>query len=99
MLKAYKHETLPKMRSPALYVHRLLEDHQVDRPDVYAGRPAQPTGTNSQTLDRIDPALETHSERVRGNPYRYLLRQERFPVTRPGWIHPFHIQVRKLGII
>ena len=57
MLKAYKHETLRKMRSPVPLGRRLLEDHQVYRPDVYGGQPLELTGTNSQTLDRIDPLL------------------------------------------
>jgi hypothetical protein len=34
---------------------RLLEDDQVDRPDVHGERSSQPTGPNSQLLDHPDP--------------------------------------------
>ena len=34
-LKASKRETLRKTRPPVLLGHRLLEDDQVDRPEVY----------------------------------------------------------------
>src|SRR5712692_2216005 len=56
-LKASKREALGKNRSPALFEHRLLEDHQVDRPDVYGRQLLELTGTNSQPLGRFDPWL------------------------------------------
>jgi hypothetical protein len=40
---------------------RLLEDHQVDRPDVQGQQWPQLTGTNSQPLGRFDLLLESKS--------------------------------------
>ena len=47
---------------------RLLEDHQVDRPDVQGQQWPQLTGTNSQPLGRFDFLLieEGQSSVVRG---------------------------------
>ena len=49
----------PPARQGILFLteRRLLEDHQVDRPDVYVWQHTQLTGTNSRTLRRIDPLL------------------------------------------
>src|SRR5947209_3506797 len=51
------------MRPPALYVRRLLEDHQVDRRGVYAWQHAKLTRTNSQTLDRVDSSPTNRGRR------------------------------------
>ena len=42
MLKASKHEAISKIRSR----QRAVADDDVDRPQVEAGRPVQPSGTN-----------------------------------------------------
>src|SRR5262245_25034790 len=106
------------MRSPAPSGRRLLEDHQVDRPEVYAQQCVQPTGTNSQTLDRID-LLPRPLTRAPGSRERATLTATPdttagpdaptpkgagrppacdFPVTRPGWPHPFPFRTRPLSI-
>ena len=65
MLKAYKRETLRKMRFPAIYSEGSRKTTGSIGRVCKASNALQLTGTNSQSLDRFDPLLANEAQRWR----------------------------------
>ena len=78
-----------------------------------ASNASQLTGTNSRTLGRIDPFLGPledlsrvtcdrcqlyESRLANALPLPYCYTTQAFPVTIPGWPHPFPFRTRPLSI-